>query len=179
MGLSIVRAAVLAAAVVVAGRDAVGQRSLSPPVEVVADTSYGKVDLDLDVLTLDGSRASLAEYQGRVLFINFWATWCPPCVAELPSIERLRRRLDGSGVEVLLIATDDDVDQVRSFLKKHGIRGQVVLRRWKAGESPFRRAVVPTTYVVSRSGEIRYRHSGAVDWDSEAFAAYLRGLTAE
>lgn len=155
---------------------AIAQQSLPPPPNVVADTSYGTVDLDLGLLALDGSSASLSAYDGKVLFINFWATWCAPCRAEMPSIEALANRLGSAPVEVLMISVDDDPNEVRQFVDDHGIEGKVYLRDWLAGESPFRRAVIPTTYVISKNREITYRHSGAVDWNSEAFAAYLTRL---
>ncbi len=157
-------------------RSAVAQRILPPPPEVIPDTSYGSVPYDLDLLALDGSRRSLAEFRDRVLFINFWATWCAPCLAELPSIEALERRLGVSSVEVLLISTDDDPAVVRQFLEKEGISGQVFVRDWEAGESPFRRVVIPTTYVISKAGEITYRHSGAANWNVAAMASYLKTL---
>lgn len=160
-------------------RSAVAQRILPPPPEVIPDTSYGSVPYDLDLLALDGSRRSLAEFRDRVLFINFWATWCAPCLAELPSIEALEQRLEKSSVEVLLISTDDVPAEVRQFLDEKGIGGQVFLRNWEAGESPFRRVVIPTTYVISKAGEITYRHSGAADWNAAAMASYLKKLDEE
>lgn len=160
-------------------RSAMAQRILPPPPEVISDTSYGSVPYDLDLLALDGTRRSLAEFRDRVLFINFWATWCAPCLAELPSVEALERRLEDSSVEMLLISTDDDPTNVREFLEEEGIRGQVFLRDWKAGESPFRRVVIPTTYVISKAGEITYRHSGAADWNVPSMASYLKKLAEE
>ena len=152
---------------------ATAQRSLPSPPDILADTSYGTVDLDLDLVELDGSSTNLSVFEGQVLFINFWATWCAPCRAEMPSIEALSNRLASAPVEVLMISVDDDVEEVRRFVADHGIEGRIYIRDWQAGESPFRRAVIPTTYVISKNREIRYRHSGAVDWNSEAFAAYL------
>jgi len=67
---------------------------------------------------------------------------------------------------------------VREFLEERGVNGTVYIRHWGAGESPFRRAAIPTTYVVSKEGEITYRHTGATNWNTLEFADYLRGLAA-
>jgi thiol-disulfide isomerase/thioredoxin len=136
--------------------------------------SCGLADFDWPLLSVDGDTTSLASFAGRVLFINVWATWCAPCVAELASIERLHESMAGAPV-TFLIVSPEPVDRVAVFQRRYGYRlpVHVELREMPAA---FGLRVLPTTYIVSAAGEIVLRHRGAADWDKGAVREFLHHL---
>ena len=77
--------------------------------------------------TLAGERADLASFRGKVVVLNFWATWCPPCVAEMPSLERLHRSLGPEGLAVVTVSTDEDREILEEFVTRHGLTLPVLL----------------------------------------------------
>jgi len=134
----------------------------------------------LDLPGLDGRMHSLKDYRGRVVLVNFWASWCPPCVHEMPSMERLRRAMTGEPFTILAVNMAEAPARVRRFLARRvdvGFpvlldRDGAALRRW--GVFAF-----PTSFVVDRRGRIRYGAFGALDWNGAHVAATLRALLAE
>lgn len=154
-------------------------RDLPEPGPVIADTSYGAVDYGLFLLDLDSAAVSLDAIRDSVLFVNMWASWCSPCVAELPGINTLRERLADHPVAFLMISVDDEVEDVRRFLQEHEARPAVYLRGWDRSVKTFRGIVIPRTYIVAKGGRIAYRHVGAAQWDSDAIIDYLIRLSEE
>lgn len=169
----------LAIALAIGGSTANAQERLDPPPPIAADTSLGMVDYDLALLTPDSTIVPLSTYGGRTLLINFWASWCAPCIREMPSIDALRRRIDGSNIEILMISVDDELDDIRAFTEKYEVESPVFLRAWNRQEPPFRSALLPRTYVVSKKGHVVYEHKGAADWDSDGVASDLQELARE
>ena len=115
---------------------------------------------------LDGRTVDLGAHGGQVVLVNFWATWCPPCVEEIPSLDRLRERLAPRGFEVLAVDVGEPRDQVKAFLEARPVRFPVLLdpmgetfKRWKA-------YAFPTSLLLDRRHRIRYSVYGAFVWDS-------------
>jgi len=126
--------------------------------------------------SLRGPAVDLAELRGKVVLINFWATWCPPCVEEIPSLQRLYRRLRPQGLEILAVDVGESVETMEAFLKDKPIGFPVLmdeagdaLRRW--GVYAF-----PTTLVLDRTQRIRYAVFGAFDWSSPEVIEALQPL---
>lgn len=112
-----------------------------------------------------GGPVSMEHYRGKVIFLNFWATWCPPCVAELPEIQKAYDRY-GDRVAFMLV-TDQEPGTVRHFFEKHGYELPVY---YLSGTVPgaFQYRTIPTTFIISRDGKIVLRKGGAANWDSRA-----------
>lgn len=108
---------------------------------------------------------SFRELQGKVLFLNFWATWCPPCVAELPEIQRAYDK-HGDRVTFVLL-TDQDPGVVEAFMAKHGYDLPVYYVATAVPEI-FAHRGIPTTYIISKEGKIVSSKTGAANWDSKA-----------
>ena len=128
----------------------------------------------------NGATRTLADFAGKLLVVNLWATWCVPCVAELPALDALSRRGAADGITVLPLSSDrGGAATVRAFYAAHGIaslgvwvdRDGAVARAWGARG-------IPTTLIVDRSGRERGRLEGAADWASDASLAKLRSLAA-
>ncbi len=131
-------------------------------------------------VSVDGKNTTrrLADYQGRVLLVNVWATWCEPCRVEMPSIEKLYQEFGPRGLAVVAISVDDAGagDQIRAFVKETGITFEVLHGRESEIKPGFQLTGYPETFIVARDGTIRKKIIGAADWSSEANRALVRQL---
>lgn len=119
----------------------------------------------LNLKTLEGVAHDLARYRGKVVLVNFWATWCEPCRDEMPSIERLKERLAGQPFEVLAVNVDEPESRVRSFLEKTPLKFTVVLDPGKSVTKAWNARILPASYLVDRDGRVRYNAEGELDWN--------------
>ncbi|MCG6957909.1 MAG: TlpA family protein disulfide reductase [Gemmatimonadetes bacterium] len=142
---------------------------LTPPV-----LPTGRWDYAMAATDLNGAPVSFRAFAGDVLVLNFWATWCVPCVAEMPALERLREATAEFGVHFAYV-TREPGDVVRPFVQKRGMRLPVYLTAEEAPEC-FRSRAIPATFVLDRSGRIALRHFGAAAWDDRAVVDFVRGL---
>ena len=125
---------------------------------------------------LDGTTVDLASLRGRVVVLNFWATWCPPCISEMPSLDRLHRALGPKGLVVLGVAVDEDEATLRDFVKRLGV-GFPILRDPDAHVArEYRTTGYPETFLVDRTGKIARVFVGPADWDAPEILDYCRGL---
>lgn len=131
------------------------------------------VDYDWTMEAMNGGEISLADYRGKVLFLNVWATWCPPCVAEMPSIEKLYRELSPEGLEFLMVSVDDDTRDVTRFMDKNSYTFPTAM--WiEEGPSALESEFIPATFVIGSDGRVLLRHIGEHDWASPKTIALLR-----
>jgi peroxiredoxin len=125
--------------------------------------------------SLAGGQVDLASQRGKVVVLNFWATWCPPCVAEMPSLERLHRSFSAEGVAVVTVSTDEDEAELRRFVAQRSLTLPVLKDpggRVAAGE--YRTTGYPETFVLDRNGRVLQHVVGPAEWDSAERLAYLR-----
>jgi len=135
---------------------------------------------DFALRDLSGRSHRLSAYRGKIVFLNFWATWCPPCREEMPSMERLHRRLGASDFVLLAVNEDDaGTPAVRQFVDGLGLSFPVLLDL--EGTVPPRYGVTgyPETFVIDRSGQVINHVIGPADWDSEAQRSYFAQLLNE
>jgi cytochrome c biogenesis protein CcmG, thiol:disulfide interchange protein DsbE len=119
---------------------------------------------------------SLSQFRGNVVVLNFWATWCPPCIEETPSLVRMQARLKDKGIVVLAVSIDADDDAYHKFLKQYGVNMVTVRDEAKKASSLYGTFGWPETYVIDRKGLIRRKFIGAVDWTSPEITDYLSKL---
>jgi peroxiredoxin len=124
---------------------------------------------------------TLADYKGQVVILNIWATWCPPCQAEMPSLERLYKEYGPKGLKLVAVSIDDYVteDSIRAFAKNFGITFEILHDPTHAIERTFQTTGYPETFVIGREGTIRKKWISADNWSSEgnrALVAQLLGL---
>lgn len=138
---------------------------------------------------LEGGRASLAEYRGRVVMLNLWATWCAPCLQEMPSMQRVYERYRDQGLEILAVALDVQPGMrqpdgsvegvVSAFVERLGLTFPVLLDPRGATERLYAVDALPTTFLIDRDGRIRVREVGGRFWDREPHVDMIRALLEE
>ena len=133
----------------------------------------GKVAPDFTVS--DGSTTiHLANYRGRVVLLNFWATWCPPCVAEMPSLLQLHH--DMPNLVILAVSIDDDPDAYHHFLATHHVDLITVRDPSESAAKLFHTDMWPESYLIDRNGIIRSKFIGAQDWSDPEIRALIKSL---
>lgn len=128
---------------------------------------------------LDGKTHDLAAYRGKAVLINFWATWCEPCREELPSMNRLKRALNGKPFEVLAVDVGEEAAQIREFLVKVPVEFPVLLDGNSDAVGDWKIRGLPTTFILDPEGRIRYYYIGQLDWASPTVIRAIDGLLAK
>jgi cytochrome c biogenesis protein CcmG, thiol:disulfide interchange protein DsbE len=130
----------------------------------------------LELEDLEGKKHRLADYRGKVVLVNFWATWCEPCRDEMPSIERLRASLEGRRFAVLAVNLAEPESRIRKFLGAVPVGFPVLLDRDSQTTRAWQAKLLPATYLVGPDGRIRYRHVGELDWSKPEVRELIVGL---
>lgn len=119
---------------------------------------------------------SLNQFRGQVVVLNFWATWCPPCNQELPSIMDMQNRLRGRGVVVLGVSIDVDGDVYHRFLKERSVNFVTVRDPEQKVANLYGTSMWPESYVIDRQGVLRRKVVGPINWDSPDVMQFLSHL---
>jgi thiol-disulfide isomerase/thioredoxin len=130
----------------------------------------------LELADLDGKTHRLADYRGRVVLVNFWATWCEPCREEMPSIERLRQSFDGKPFSVLAVNIGEGPNAAREFLKKVPLGATILLDRDIRTSRAWSARILPATFIVGPDGAVRYVHFGGLDWSRADIRSTIAAL---
>lgn len=123
--------------------------------------------------TLNGRPAKLSDLRGKVVVLNFWATWCPPCVQEMPSLNRLHQRLAAQGGMVLGISVDEDGEAYEKFLREHQIAFPNDRNPSKSIPASYGTHMYPETYVIDPAGKIARKFIGPREWDQDDMVLWL------
>jgi len=121
-------------------------------------------------------QVSLDQFRGQVVVLNFWATWCPPCVEELPSLMNLQERMRTRGVIVLGVSIDVDGDAYHRFLRVHNINFLTVRDPQQKVAAMYGTTGWPETYIIDRRGMLQRKFVGPVDWNSSEVIDFLNRL---
>jgi thiol-disulfide isomerase/thioredoxin len=151
--------------------------SCSSPKTEVADNQAPALEIS-DLGT--GQKVDMQQLRGKVIFVNFWATWCPPCKEEMPAIEALYRGLGSDGrFAMLTILYKDDPQTAASYMNANGYTFPVFGDIDGASAIHFKVTGVPETYLVDKKGALRKRVIGPADWNSPEARTYINTLLAE
>jgi peroxiredoxin len=136
----------------------------------------GAIAPDFSLPVAGGAEISLASLRGRVVFVNFWATWCAPCREEAPSLERLYRALQGEDFKILGISIDASADDaaVQAFAREFELSFPIPRDTDKRVYGAYRVSGVPETFLVDREGRVLERFVGPQDWDDPRYARAIR-----
>lgn len=131
---------------------------------------------DFELVDTNGRSRKLSSYRGKVVFLNFWATWCGPCRYEMPSMQRLYDELRNDGLEIIAVNLQENKRQVRQFLDQYGLTFTVLLDSSGKVGAIYGARSIPITYLIDREGFIFARTIGAREWDSEEIVSTFRDI---
>ena len=170
----LVVAGILAVAALVVTVGAYAMRDQLFPVEV------GTRAPTFRARALDGARTvkTLDDYRGKVVVLNVWATWCPPCIVEMPSFERLHREVADTNLRIIAISVDEFVggDSVLAFARDLGVTFEILHDSARVIDRQYQITGYPETFVIAKDGTIRKKWLGPADWSSPSNVALIRGL---
>jgi thiol-disulfide isomerase/thioredoxin len=163
---------IFAVAAVLAGTLALAPAAAAPALAPAG----GERAAALVLKDMHGAAHDLARYRGKVVLINFWATWCEPCRQEMPSMQRLRDKLAGRPFVVLAVNVDEPDARVRRFLDETRFDLPVLLDVNKTMTRAWNVRVMPTSFIVDTEGRLRYRVVGDLDWSADAVVGIISQL---
>lgn len=165
----------VALAAVTLGRQALGSE-LAP-----VGTGVRAPDFAARTLETPPRVQRLSDYRGQVVLLNVWATWCVPCRAEMPSIQKLYETFASRGFKVVAVSIDDSgaTDGIRAFTREFGLTFEVLHDPAGAVQQRYQMTGVPESFLIGRDGVIRKKIAGAADWDSDADRRLVARLLAE
>ena len=127
--------------------------------------------------TLDGKTVSFESLKGKVIFMNIWATWCPPCVAEMPNIQKLYDKVGSEKIAFVMLSVDEaGVEKVKKFIDKKGYTFPVYMPASSFPQEFYSNAI-PTTFIISPEGKIVAKQEGMADYDTKEVRDFLQGLS--
>lgn len=134
-------------------------------------------DKEILLRNVDGNILDLSAQKGKVIFINFWATWCPPCIAEMPSINRLYQKFKNNGnILFIMVDVDNNFDKSNAFMKKKGFALPVYTQVNDIPAKYFS-GTLPTTVILNKSGKLVFHHEGVADYSNSEVADFIKKLS--
>jgi peroxiredoxin len=163
------------------------QKEQSPAVVVTGNTNALKLEIPktptaapaFELKDPAGKQLSLKELTGKVVFLNFWATWCPPCIEEMPAMEKLHQELEKDGLVILAINFQESPERVQTFLTDHKLTFAALLDTDGKVSELYQAWALPVSVVINKRGEIAARAMGSKDWYSDEALKFFRKLLAE
>jgi peroxiredoxin len=151
---------------------------LEPPLlpEISEFELYDQTDYNWKIRRLDGKEVVLSKFKNKVVFLHFWATWCPHCAEQMYSIQRLYESLEEKDGIELILASYQDKETVRKYVLKKKIKLPIYLYKRPVPPVFQPRKRIPRTFIIDRTGRIVYQHIGPVKWDDQSVEKFLESL---
>lgn len=151
-----------------------GLTASSPkPIDHNKQSALSSSEWDWQLLAPDGQRINLSQFKGQAILVNFWATWCPPCIAEMPALQELFNTHSGK-INFVLIS-DEKPETIQQFMEKRGFN-MPVYHQLSATPPAFLTNSIPTTWIISSEGKITIRKTGAAKWSSRSMQEMIEKL---
>jgi peroxiredoxin len=166
---NVVKAAVLLLMVGGAGYFALRQRPARP-------LAVGDRALEFSVPALPSGSLDLKNYRGQIVVLNFWATWCPPCVEETPSLEQFAEKMREHGVTVLSVSVDDNKKALQDFIQKYHISYPVGCDPDRSLAARYGTVLFPETYILDRTGRVAEKIAEGIDWNDPRIQTFVLDL---
>lgn len=141
--------------------------------------ALGDTTPDFQLSDMDGKPLQLSGYRGKVVVLNFWATWCPPCVDEMPSLNRFQETLAPKGVVVLAVSVDDDEQVLRKFAADHQLKMTILRDPGRKVSSQYQTYKYPETYILDRQGRLAQKLIGEADWNDPNLVSFVQQLVSK
>ena len=157
------------------------QNKTPPAIDIEPDqTRQGPPAPNFTLQDMDGRMVSLSDYKGKVVLLNIWATWCPPCVAEAPSIDKLHKMFEDEDFSLLAVSIDEGGKKaVEDFMKKKNLNFPVLLDPEGRVARLYQTTAVPESFIIRKDGTLDNRIVGAIDWTAPKILDYFRNLMIE
>ena len=140
---------------------------------------YSKDNLNFSLADLKGKTHTLTDYRGKVVLVNFWASWCRPCVLEMPELTQLKQHMAGLPFEVIAINVGERKNRVTHFVKRINFNLPVLLDISSKAFNEWNIKIMPGSFLIDASGIVRYRVSGNPGWDNEQTLSIIEQLIKE
>lgn len=124
----------------------------------------------------DNNPVDFSSFQGQVVFVNNWASWCQPCIAEMPSIAELKTKLKDEDVVFVMVSFDEDPEKAKKFMEKKGYDFDLY---FQAKNYPFVSSSIPATFILGKTGKVLVEHMGMADYSGEEIVKQLKGIANE
>ena len=165
-------------------RQVVLSAEVTPPVKNTAKSLelqpyHGAQNLPLSLKDTDGNTRRLEDYAGKVVLVNFWASWCPPCVHEMPSMAGLKSQLGAESFEILAVNLGESKADIATFMQAHPLNFPVLLDETGQTAKAWKVMAYPSSFVIDKNGNIRYALFGATDWQEDSHVKKLNALLKE
>lgn len=149
---------------------------ITPDIPELIDDDAESANLDVYFKDQKGIVRSLRNFEGDAIFMNIWATWCPPCIAEMPSINSLYQHFkDNEDISFVLVSIDEDFDIAKEFMENRDYDLPIYHYQTKA-PGTYQSSAIPTTYIISRDSKIVLEKQGYAKYDTEEFRRFLKDL---
>lgn len=146
----------------------------------VSAISVGETVPSFKARTIDGSKSlALEDYRGKVVLLDFWASWCPPCLKSLPKYNDLRREIGTANFEIVAINVDENTDDARKFLQKHPVSYPIAKDPKGILPGVFGVKAMPTSYLIDQNGVVQYVHAAFKEGDIEKIKVEIQKLIAK
>ncbi len=143
--------------------------------EFTGELTYPKADYSMQLVNSRGEKVEMESLRGKVIFLNIWASWCPPCLAEMPGINKLYKDVEKDKVAFIMLSVDDEFSKAIKLHQKKGFDFEIY--QVPSGlPALYYSQSIPTTYVINAQGELVLTHEGMGDFNTKDFRAFLKSL---
>ncbi|OJJ23662.1 thioredoxin [marine bacterium AO1-C] len=140
------------------------------------DTEQVNAPYNFKLRTLDGKLVNFEEFKGKTVFLNLWATWCPPCIAEMPDIHKLYKEVGSDKIKFVMVSLDNEPQKAVNFIQRKGYTFPVYTAPGNLPQAYASRSI-PTTFVISPKGKIVVKHKGMASYNTSKFKKLLADIT--
>jgi cytochrome c biogenesis protein CcmG/thiol:disulfide interchange protein DsbE len=131
---------------------------------------------DFRLASLESGPVALSDYRGKVVLVNFWATWCPPCVEETPGLEKFAEQMRDQDVTVIGVSVDEDLSALRKFVAQYHLSYPIALDPDRVTANRYGTFKFPETYILDRDGRVAEKIIGATDWQDPRMVSFVQSL---
>jgi len=142
----------------------------------VSPHPFNNDPLEAKLLSTAGHSVGLDDFRGKIVFLNFWTTWCPTCITEMPSMEKLHQKLVDKNFAMVTVNIQESASQVKNFFEKYKLTFTALLDTTGEVSTDFGIRAIPTTFILDKSGQIIGRIAGTREWDSRKSVALFENL---
>jgi len=142
----------------------------------IINIPYIAPPVDFSLQDINGQQVTLSDFKGKIVFLNFWTTWCPECRIEMPSMEKLHRKLNGQDFVMIAVNLQEPASRIKNFLKKNQLTFAILLDTKGEIGPQFGIRAVPTTFILDKNGGIIGKVLGSRHWDSKESMALFEHL---